>query len=205
MALSDPKLVAAAVACARLHGMNELASVIRLDTTDKVRESVDKLLASPSTAPQGARGDVQLTATWDGGADLDLSLIDAQGKRTSWLGSSTRATVSAVGVNSTSGETLGLAGLPQGNYLLEVARASGRDTGSPAGGTITLRLNGEVRTVNFRLTGRARRVGTLRVFFTSRLEPVDGSGGSGVARSRRLRPLLGSLDSARELRHPLPP
>jgi hypothetical protein len=174
MALSEPKLVAAAVTCARAQGMNELASVIRLDTTDKVRESVDKLLASPASATPAARGDVQITADWRAGTDLDLALIDAQGKRTSWLGSPTKTTVSASDVNGTSHEALQIAGLPQGNYLVEISRTSGRDTGDSVTGTVTLRLNGEVRTVPFTLTGARAELGTVRVFFTSRLEPVGG-------------------------------
>jgi hypothetical protein len=173
LAPSDPKLVAAAVRCARAQGLTDLAAVLRGDTTDKVREGVDKLLASPAPATAATRGDVQITGEWSGGADLDVALIDAQGKRTSWMGSSTRATVTSRDVGSTRGETLEIAGLPQGNYVLEIARASGRDTGDTVRGELTLRLNGEVRRVPFALTGSRAELGTVRVFFTSRLEPVD--------------------------------
>ena len=177
MALSEPRLVAAAVTCARAQGMTDLASVLRLDTTDKVRDSLDKLLASPLPAASVAHGDVQLKAEWTtqagGGVDLDLALIDAQGKRTSWLGSASKATVEGHDVTSDRRETLDIAGLPQGNYVLEVARAEGRDTGDTARGEITLRLNGETRKVPFTLTGARAELGTVRVFFTSHLEPVD--------------------------------
>src|SRR5262249_6462526 len=123
-----------------------------------------------------ARGDVQVSADWTGGADLDLALIDAQGKRTSWLGSSTRATVAARDVNSTRHESLELVNLPQGNYLLEIARASRRDTGDTSGivrGEVTLRLAGETRKIPFTLAGARTELGTVRVFFTSHLEPAD--------------------------------
>jgi hypothetical protein len=179
MALSEPRLVAAAIRCARAQGQSDLAAAIRGDTTDKIRDAVDRILATPAPAAQATRGDVQITGEWTGGADLDVALIDAQGKRTSWMGSSTRATVSARDVNSTRGETLEIAGLPQGNYVLEIARASGRDTGDTARGEITLRLNGEIRRVPFNLTGARAELGTVRVFFTSHLEPLDGPANSG--------------------------
>jgi hypothetical protein len=151
---------------------------LRLDTSDKVREAIDKLLASPASSKPGARGDVQVSAEWSGGMDLDVALIDAQGKRTSWMGSPSRATLTARDVTSTHGETLELAGLPQGNYVLEVSRAAGRDTGDPARGEVTLRLNGEVKKVPFVLTGARAELGTVRVFFTSHLEPIGGGGGA---------------------------
>jgi hypothetical protein len=113
-----------------------------------------------------------MSASWSGGGDLDLALIDAQGRRTSWLGSSTRATVIARDVASPRAETLELVGLPQGNYVLEITRAAGRDSGDTARGEVTLRLNGEVRRVPFTLTGARAELGTIRVFFTSHLEPI---------------------------------
>jgi hypothetical protein len=179
MALSDAPAVAAAITCARAQGMSELASVLRLDTTDKVREAVDKLVASPPPASSALRGDVQITADWTGGADLDVALIDAQGKRTSWLGSPLKATVSARDVSSAAHETLDIVNLPQGNYVVEIARASGRDSGDTIRGELTLRLGNETRKVPFTLTGPRAEVGTVRVFFTSRLVPADGSLGGG--------------------------
>jgi hypothetical protein len=118
-----------------------------------------------------------VAATWTGGMDLDVALIDVNGKRTSWMGSSTRATVSGRDVTSTRDETLEIANLPQGNYVLEIARAAGRDTGDVARGEVTLRLNGETRRVPFTLTGARTELGTVRVFFTSHLEPVSGGRG----------------------------
>jgi ferric-dicitrate binding protein FerR (iron transport regulator)/Mg-chelatase subunit ChlD len=177
MAASEAGLVATAITCARAQGQSDLAAALRLDTTDKVRESVDKLLASPAAAAAPVHGDVQITGSWTTPADLDVALIDTQGKRTSWLGSPTKATVSARDVTSTQGETLEIAGLPQGNYVLEVSRAAGRDTGDTVRGEVSLRLNGEARKVPFTLTGARAELGTVRVFFTSHLEPVTTFGG----------------------------
>lgn len=144
---------------------------------------MDKLLASPAPSPvAAAHGDVQITAEWAGGADLNLALIDAQGKRTSWLGSPGRATVSGRDVTSNRDEALGITGLSQGNYVLEIARAAGRDTGDTARGEVTLRLNGETRKVPFTLTGARAELGTVRVFFTSRLEPLDNPAGGWTGR-----------------------
>jgi hypothetical protein len=170
IAPSEPKLVAAASS----QGASDLASVIRLDTTERVRDAIDKLLLAPAATTPTVHGDVQISAEWSGGMDLDVALIDAQGKRTSWLGSSTRATLSARDVTSTRDEALELANLPQGNYVLEISRAAGRDTGDVARGEVTLRLNGEVRKVPFTLTGARAELGTVRVFFTSHLEPIGG-------------------------------
>ena len=178
MAPADAKLVADAVRCARAQGQVDLASQIKLDAGDKVREAVDKLLlasaSSASSAPvaPALRGDVQIAAEWQNAADLDIALIDAQGKRTSWLGSPSKAVATVRGATSLRDETLAISGLPQGSYVVEISRAAGRDTGEAVRGTVTLRLGSDVRKVPFALTGARAEVGTVRVFFTSRLVPA---------------------------------
>ncbi|WP_437778408.1 FecR domain-containing protein [Sorangium sp. So ce1097] len=184
LAPADAQLVAAAIRCAGEGGMGELASQLRLDVTSAIRAEVDRRLAQRDAAPPaGLQGDVQLSAEWSGGADLDLALIDAQGRRLSWMGS----TLGSVGVRSrdatsTRAESLALRNLPRGSYLVEIARASSGDGASPSPssgapdvvrGELTLRLAGETRKVPFTLDGARREVGTVRVFFTSRLVPVD--------------------------------
>ncbi|WP_437588701.1 VIT domain-containing protein [Sorangium sp. So ce1000] len=187
LAPADAKLVAAAIRCAGEGGMSELASQLRLDVSSAIRAEVDRRLAQPDAAPSaGLPGDVQLSAEWTGGADLDLSLIDAQGRRLSWMGS----TLASVGVRSRDAtsprsESLALRSLPKGSYVVEIARASAVDgagastTGAGAGalgpvrGELTLRLAGETRKVPFTLEGARLELGTVRVFFTSRLVPVD--------------------------------
>ncbi|XXT18322.1 VIT domain-containing protein [Sorangium sp. So ce429] len=184
LAPADAQLVAAAIRCAGESGMGELASQLRLDVTSAIRAEVDRRLAQPDAAPSTVlSGDVQLSAEWSGGADLDLALIDAQGRRLSWMGS----TLGPLGVRSrdatsTRAESLALRGLPKGSYIVEIARASTGDGPSPAAapgapevlrGELTLRLAGETRKVPFTLDGARREVGTVRVFFTSRLVPAD--------------------------------
>jgi hypothetical protein len=179
LAPSDPKLVAAAVRCARTQGMNALADQLRLDVDSKLRDAIDKLIAAPAATPQATnvRGDIQITAEWTGSSDLDIALIDEQGKRISWLGSPAKAvTVSARDTTSFRTESLGLLGLPKGNFVIEISRASGGDAPSDTiRGDLTLRLAGEIRKIPFTLTGSRLELGTMKVFFTSRLVPADGS------------------------------
>jgi hypothetical protein len=160
--------------------MLDLASRIELDTTDKVREAMTRLLIAPNPSQRPLAGDVQVSAEWSGGSDLDVALIDAQGKRTSWMGSPGRATTTARDVTSQHNETLAVSALPQGNYVVEISRAggAGADAASSIRGEVTLRLGGDVRKLPFTLAGSRAEVGTVRVFFTSRLVPVDfGFGG----------------------------
>ena len=189
LATTDAKAVAAAVSCARAQGMADLAEAIRRDVDDKTRAAVDKLVTT-ATAAQPAttvRGDVQVSAEWSGGADLDLAVIDAQGKRMSWLGGANpKVTVSALNATSTRTESLGLLGLGSGTYVVEISRAAGPDGTTGASfndvvrGELTFRLpGGGTRKVPFTLTGARAEIGTMRVFFESRLVPVDGFGPGG--------------------------
>ncbi|MCK6586493.1 MAG: hypothetical protein L6Q76_02805, partial [Polyangiaceae bacterium] len=173
LALSDAKLVADAVRCSRNQGMNDLASQLRLDAGDKAREALDRLLATAPASSQQLRGDVQISADWTGGVDLDIALIDAQGRRISWLGSPVKASVTSRDVTSSRSETLALTNLPAGSYIVEISRASGADANAFAQGTVTLRLVNETRRVPFSLSGDRAEIGTARVFFTSRLVPAD--------------------------------
>jgi hypothetical protein len=176
LAPGDAAFVAEAVRCARTQQMGDLASQLKLDASEKVREAVDKLLIAPAPDSSALRGDVQITAEWTGGADLDIALIDEKGKRTSWLGGASKAVVTARDVTSTRSETLSIAELGRGSYVLEVALAGGdeaaRASAANTRGDVTVRLpGGETRKVPFTLSGSRVEVGTLRIFFTSRLVP----------------------------------
>jgi tetratricopeptide (TPR) repeat protein len=173
MASDDSKLVADAVRCANALGMTDLASLLRLDASTPVRAALDKLLEQPAAVTTATlRGDIQASAEWTGNVDLDIGLIDAQGRRTSWLGAGGKAVVSSRDATSTRTESLGLTGVLSGSYVVEIARASGADTNIPVRGEVTLKLAGETRKVPFLLTGSRAEIGTMRVFFTSRLVPL---------------------------------
>ncbi len=174
MAADDAKLMAEAIRCANTLGMTDLASVMRLDASTPVRTAIDKLLETLPIANTSSvvRGDIQVSAEWSNSVDLDIGLIDAKGRRTSWLGAGGKATVSARDATSTRGETLGLTNALSGSYIIEIARADGTDTNVPVRGELTLKLAGETRKVPFLLTSARAEVGTMRVFFTSRLVPL---------------------------------
>lgn len=177
LATTDAKAVAAAVACARAQGMTDLADAIRRDVDDRTRDAVDRQITAAAAKPVTAvRGDVQITADWSGSSDLDVALIDAQGKRMSWLGgTNSKVILSALNVTSTRTESLGLLGLGSGTYVVEITRAAGADSNEVIRGELTLRLPGSgTRKVPFVLNGARAEVGALRVFFESRLVPVDG-------------------------------
>lgn len=168
LAPSEAKLVAAAMSCARAIGQVDLASALRFDAQDKVREALDKL-AAETTKPT-VRGEISVSAEWAGDADVDIGLIDAQGRRTSWLGAAGNARVVGRDVRSTRGESLEISGLPQGNYVVEVTRAgAGSD---PVRGDLVVRFGGETTRLPFTLLGARSEVGTVRVYFTSRLVPL---------------------------------
>ncbi|MEJ7732357.1 MAG: FecR domain-containing protein [Polyangiaceae bacterium] len=178
LAPADTKIVSEAVRCARTQGMVDLAGLLKSDAPAATREAIEKaLLTTSPTSASTLRGDVQISAEWSGGGDLDISLVDAQGRRLSWMGSPNKSTgVNARDVTSVRSEGLGFTNLASGSYVVEISRAAGGDSGEPARGEVTMRLAGETRRVPFNLTGARAEVGTVRVFFTSRLVPVEGMG-----------------------------
>jgi hypothetical protein len=163
--------------------MADLADTIRRDLDDKTRDAVDKQLTAAVTSQPATtvRGDVQLTADWTGAGDVDIALIDAQGKRMSWLGGTNgKVTISALNATSTRTESLGFLGLGSGSYVIEVSRPVGSDRGANdvVRGDLTIKMpGGGVRKVPFTLTGARSEIGTLRVFFESKLVPVTGGFG----------------------------
>ena len=184
IATTDAKIVAAAVSCARASGMAELADALRRDVDDKTRDALDKQISAQITAKPAVtavRGDVQLTADWNSSADVDVALIDAQGKRMSWLGgTNSKVTISSLNATSTRSESLGFLGLGSGSYIVELTRAAGTDRGSNdvVRGELTVRMpGGGTRKIPFTLNGARAEIGTVRVFFESKLVPVDGGFG----------------------------
>lgn len=195
LAPTDAKAVATAITCSSAQRLGEVATLLRLDVPETQRAALDRELGKPSTAGNLV-GDVQVTATWSGGEDLDLALIDKDGRRVSWLGAPSKLNVTAKDVASLSTESLGLSALPAGSYVVELTRAASAapvvggvvtannvpaapTSTRPISGELTFKLVNEVRKVPFVLVGNRVEVGSVRVFFTSRLVPVDGFGGGG--------------------------
>ena len=170
MAPTDAKIMAAASSCARVQGIIDLATALRGDASEKVREAMDKIATTSTATIKTPRGDMTISAEWTGGEDVDIGLIDAKGRRTSWLGSATKATVVGRDVKSTSNEALEIRALPQGSYIVEITRV-GNGT-APVRGEVKVRFGSEVTRHPFTLIGARSEAGTVRVFFTSRLVPL---------------------------------
>jgi hypothetical protein len=172
---AEAKVVAGATRCAREQGLTELSGLLRADAPERLRAEIDRLALAAAPAAPPLVGDVRIAATWSGGEDLDVALVDASGKRYAWSGSPSRTVrVSAEDPASLRSETVAVANLPSGSYLVEITRAHDAATG-PVTGEVAFTLpGGVVQKVPFTLTGPRAEVGTVRVFFTSRLVPLEG-------------------------------
>jgi hypothetical protein len=167
---SDPGALAAAVRCSRGSGSSALGDSLVADITkDTVRSAVERELAKSVEA--GLKGDVQIEASWDTDADVDVALIGSKGERYSWMGDP-RARCSARGATSRRSETLAVQNAPAGDYILEVTRAD-RDSSEPVRGTLVIRAVGTTRSIPFVLTADRVEIGTVKVFYTSHLVPVN--------------------------------
>jgi hypothetical protein len=128
------------------------------------------LLAKEPTPIQTLRGDVRLEARWQSGHDLDLALIDPDGRRVSWLGAPTRAVISARDVTSDNQEGLALSGAKPGDYVIEISRASGDGN---AIGEVVVSVCGTNKTLPFTLVGERMTLAVATVSMVPRLVPVE--------------------------------
>lgn len=177
---TDTTAVASAVRCAQDEGFANLAQSVLSSAPTKSREKIENTVRTLKLSdPPALSGDLRITATWNAPVDLDIALVDKNGKRLSWIGSTLQnVSVSAKDATSTSSETLAVLGLASGNMMLEVVRAKTDRSNVPVTGELTLTLpGGEVRKVPFVLTNQRLELGSVRVFFTSRLVPITGGGG----------------------------
>lgn len=166
----DAKLLAEAIVCGRATGESKLVDSMLAGVEDKMRTQVEALVTSFKET-EGLRGELRLTATWTGGQDLDIALIHPDGHRVSWLGAATKELITAENVTSTSTEGLALLGTKAGEYAIEITRAGGE---GPVSGEVLVTAAGVTRKVPFTLTGERVVVGTLNMFWQSRLVPVQG-------------------------------
>jgi hypothetical protein len=168
---SDLKLVADAVRCSRASN-DELAEhelVLAVSAGDRVR--LEERLREPAAEDGALAGDLKLEATWTGGADLDLGIIDPEGRRISFLGAPTRAVISARDVTSRDREALALRGAAPGEYLVEIVRSEpGERTES---GELTVTIAGTVRKIPFRLSGSRITIALVELRMVSQLVPAE--------------------------------
>jgi hypothetical protein len=167
---SDVTAVAGAVACERASG--HAASANRfLDAAkspsvrDAVASGANKI-ASLGRSAQRVFGDVLVDATWDGGVDLDVAVVDPVGVRLGWA--SRARNVKASDCTSLSHEALAVASTATGAFVVEVVRAGSND-GVPVRGNLRITSLGQTRVVPFVLSGTRAQVARIDVTMSSRL------------------------------------
>ena len=140
----------------------------------KNRKKADKALAKPAAAPK-VHDKIVVEASWDGGQDLDVIVLDPRGRRVSWQGGAKR--VAVADAKSLTHERLALSADKLGRYtvLMVHAEAGGADAerSAPISGRLTVRsYNGAKRTLSFTTDGRSTHVASLRIVSKWRHEPV---------------------------------
>ncbi|MBX3189022.1 MAG: FecR domain-containing protein [Labilithrix sp.] len=170
---TDVDTVARAVACEKRQGRARSAERWLSGMKEAQRGAVSSALAKiDPNKPENATGDVVVNATWEGGADLDIALLDPAGRR---AGVATRMKGARIeGAQARDHETLALATGEAGSFVVEIVRAStgegSRDL--PASGKVTIRAFGQTQTVPFTLTGARTQVARVDVRWEAELVPV---------------------------------
>ncbi|MSP26544.1 MAG: hypothetical protein EXR75_15630, partial [Myxococcales bacterium] len=166
---TDAALLGNAVACARADGHSALARLL-LDAADSAVQKTAESLASRPVPRDVAAGELRLELTWQGGGDLDLALINQDGRRISWLGAGTKELIHALDATHSAQETLSVQGTLAGEYLIEIVRARGEGR---AHGTLTVTGPGALhRRIPFTLDGARMTLGTVRIAWQRRLVPA---------------------------------
>jgi tetratricopeptide (TPR) repeat protein len=166
----DAALLADAARCSRDGGDSELAERL-LAGAPALRTSAESLSRKSPDSDSQLAGDLRVEATWSSGADLDLSLLDPDGHRISWLGAPTKALIFARDATSPSGEGLSVRGAKPGDYVIEVVRQDPANKGEISG-TIVVSAAGQVRRIPFRLDDARKSVGLVSIKTRSRLVPL---------------------------------
>jgi tetratricopeptide (TPR) repeat protein len=166
---TDTALVADAVRCARATSMPEVAEALLAAAPAGDRDAIERRLLQAAPDDAALSGDLRLEASWNGGSDIDLSLLDTEGHRVSWLGAGTRSVISARDATSTVREGLALRGAPPGEYVVELTRGSGAGS---AQGELIVTIAGATRRVPFSFEGDRKAIALVRIDMRSRLVPL---------------------------------
>lgn len=170
---SSPDLLARAVTCERTHGKSSAAERWLVGMEPSVRRGVDAALAK-GIVGEAPTGDLVVAATWSGGADLDLSVVDPSGRRAGAVG---RSKVRIEGATSRDHETLALSSNDAGPFVVEIVRTdvatSNEGSHASTSGTVTLKAFGQSRSFPFVLSGARAAVGRIDVRWDAELVPVD--------------------------------
>jgi hypothetical protein len=165
----DLALVADAVRCARATGMAALAEALLAAAPVGDRANIEQRAEQRPADDATLLGDLRVEASWSGGPDLDLSLLDTEGHRISWLGAGTRSVISARDALSSSREGLALRGAAPGEYVIELTRGAG--AGSAQGELVVSLPNGTQR-IPFSFEGDRKAVALVRLSMHAKLVPL---------------------------------
>ncbi|MGE5185946.1 MAG: VIT domain-containing protein, partial [Acidobacteriota bacterium] len=166
----DAKVAGGAIRCLRaLHRDGDAELVARALPDDAARAEAEKAAMVEPLAPRLA-GDLVVSAHWDRGADLDLSLVTPDATRVSWMGGRSDAVVTDA--TSEEREQLAVKSLRRGNYLIEINRAA--PSSDVVRGTLEISVLGTKKSLPFELRGDRATVGRISVSLEEHLEQVDG-------------------------------
>lgn len=167
----DIEAVALAVQCERSRGRKSLET--RWLRESQTRARIEQRLSKTASEP-ALNGSIQLRAAWesDSGVDVDIVLIDPQGRRLSCA--SAHKGIVCRGATSSATEQLSVATQETGRYSIEVVRAGGRGT---ARGKLHVAAFGAVSDLPFVLDQDRVSLGTLEVKLVPQLVPVEGWNG----------------------------
>lgn len=173
---TDPDALARAIACERAQGRAASAARWLAGLKDAQRRAVDAALTKlEAQRSEGTSGDVVVTASWSGGVDLDVALVDPSGRRAGAVSRLKNARVE--GATSRDRETVALSSNEAGSFLVEVVRTNAGDGAGgtiPVSGTVTVKALGQTRSIPFTLTGARAQVARVDVRWEAELVPVDG-------------------------------
>lgn len=181
---TDVDAMARAVACERRQGRAKSADrwLATLKEPQRALVSNAVLKVDPAKA-EATNGDVVVSATWDGSADLDVVLLDPAGRR---AGVATRMKGARVeGAMSRDHETLALATGEAGAFVIEMVRTGAGEAGAasrdvPVSGKITVRAFGHTQVVPFTLTGARTQVARVDSRWEAELVPINNDEVFGV-------------------------
>lgn len=177
---TDTDTVARAVSCERRQGRAKAADRWLSSMKDVQRTAVTSAIAKVEAAKaETAAGDFVVSATWDGGADLDIALVDPSGRR---AGVATRLKGARIeAAQARDHESLSLQTGDAGSFVIEMVRAVAGEAGErsrdlPVSGKVTIRAYGQTREVPFTLTGARTQIARVDARWEAELVPVEDDG-----------------------------
>ncbi len=188
----DVEATARAVRCEEGLGHAKSAERLRRPFAGPRQAALDAALAKlAAEKSDSARGDLVVSATWEGGEDVDLAIVDPTGARASVV--SRLSGVHVVDPTGRGHEELGITNAKPGSFVVEVVRAA-RGGSLPISGSVKITSGGGQKQLPFVLTGDRVVVGrvdaryeeTLVAESGDRFAPPPGGGGRAFDRSGAL-------------------